>query len=158
MLFNTMPGPLSEKLALRYILVHGQAETQSEALEKVSLLLEGHPGVKDLTLFREDLERREKLESTCLGNDIALPHARTEAVRELVLAAGAFPDGVKTESGQVIHLLYVIGTPTGEVTEYLKAVGSLVRIMKTEDIRQRLWNAQNQEEFHHIFREAESGL
>lgn len=153
-----MPAPLSEKLALRYILVHGKAETQSEALQKVSHLLQEHPDVKDFSLLKEDLEKREKLESTCLGNEIALPHARTGAVSKMVLAAGAFPEGVKAEGGQMVHLLFVIGTPTGEVTQYLTAVGSLVRIMKDEEVRRQLWTAGSQEEFHHIFREAESGV
>jgi mannitol/fructose-specific phosphotransferase system IIA component (Ntr-type) len=153
-----MPGPLSEKLPLRYILVHGKAATQSEAMKEVSRLLEQHPGVKDFTLLMQDLEEREKLESTCLGNELALPHARTEAVREMVLAAGAFPDGVQAESGQTVRLVFVIGTPTGEVTDYLTAVGSLARIMKAETTRRRLATAKNQEEFLHVFREAESEI
>jgi len=153
-----MPGSLSDKLTLRHILVGGNATDQAAAMEAVSKLLESHPAVKDFGLLVEDLKKREQLESTCLGNELALPHARTEAVREMVLAAGAFPEGVVAGEGQKIKLVFVIGTPTGEVTDYLTAVGALARMMKTETVRRKLAHAKSSEEFLHAFREAEAGL
>ncbi|MEO0453244.1 MAG: PTS sugar transporter subunit IIA [Verrucomicrobiota bacterium] len=150
-----MPGLLCEKLKSDYIVVGGSAKRQSEAMLQVSSLLEDHPAVKDFHLLLADLEEREKLESTCLGNELALPHARTDAVTEMVIAVGVFPEGVPGPAGQPVKLFFVIGTPKGMVSDYLVTVGALARMMKEEENRQRLITASSPEQFVNSFRAIE---
>ena len=66
-----------------------RADTQEAAVLEVAELLATHPAMDNFEAFRRDLLAREAAGSTCLGGGVALPHARTLAVREIIVAAPA---------------------------------------------------------------------
>src|ERR1700677_4067267 len=81
-------------------------------ITRVAQRLAGHPDVLDFPSLLEDLRARERLTSTGLGNGIAIPHARTTSVQQIVMAAGRSREGVWFESSkEKVHLLFVIGVP-----------------------------------------------
>ncbi len=107
-----------------------------------------NPNVTNFAGFYEELLARERIESTCLGNEIAFPHARTDFLKGMVLAIGRSPQGVWFEnSGQTVKLIFVIGTPKRMVTDYLSVVGGLARLLKDASTRESLIAAPNVEEF-----------
>jgi mannitol/fructose-specific phosphotransferase system IIA component (Ntr-type) len=118
------------------------------AINEVAQLLQGNSNVTNFAGFYEELLARERIESTCLGNEIAFPHARTDSLKGMVLAVGRSPQGVWFEnSGQTVRLIFVIGTPKRMVTDYLSVVGGLARLLKEPATREHLLNAPNTEEF-----------
>ncbi len=101
------------------------------AINEVAQLLQANPNVTNFAGFYEELLARERIESTCLGNEIAFPHARTDSLKGMVLAIGRSATGVWFEnSGQSVKLIFVIGTPKRMVTDYLSVVGGLARLLK----------------------------
>lgn len=118
------------------------------AIHEIAQLLQGNPNVVHFGGFYEELLARERVESTCLGNEIAFPHARTDHVKGMVLAIGRSPEGVFFENcGQNVKLLFVIGTPRRMATDYLSVVGGLARMLKSAEFRQELLNASSEEDF-----------
>jgi len=118
------------------------------AINEVAQLLQSNPNVTNFSGFYEELLARERIESTCLGNEIAFPHARTDYLKGMVLAVGRSPQGVWFEnSGQTVKLIFVIGTPKRMVTDYLSVVGGLARLLKEPSTRDNLMAAANVEEF-----------
>jgi mannitol/fructose-specific phosphotransferase system IIA component (Ntr-type) len=102
------------------------ASKRTAAIHEVANLLQGHPQVVNFQGFYNDLLARDRLDTTCLGNGIALPHARTDHVRQLVMALGRSKEGVLFEnSSQRIHLLFIIGTPRSMAADYLAVVSSV---------------------------------
>jgi len=114
----------------------------------VAQRLAGNPDMLNFPGFLEELRARERLTSTALGNGIAIPHARTTSVRQIVMAAGRSREGIWFESSQQkIHLLFVIGVPPKMVREYLALLSQLTRRLKEAAVREALMQAASPAEF-----------
>lgn len=121
---------------------------RTNAINEVAKLLESHPDVANFQGFYNELLARERLDTTCLGNEIALPHARTEHVKKIVLAVGRSTEGVLFEnSNQTVKLMFVLGTPKNNPTDYLILVGALCRLIKDAASRDALMAAPTPEAF-----------
>ena len=128
------------------------------AINEVAQLLQNNPNVTNFAGFYEELLARERIESTCLGNEIAFPHARTDSLKGMVLAVGRSTGGVWFEnSSQNVKLIFVIGTPKRMVTDYLSVVGGLARLLKDAGTREQLLSVQGVDEFIATLTKAESG-
>ena len=126
-----MAGRLVQLLDPARIQLGLQSTKRTAALHEVARLLDGHPDVLDFTGFYNELLARERLDSTYIGNGIALPHARTEHVGRIVLAIGRSDQGVLFENcNQTVRLMLVLGTPKLNPGDYLQLVGLLCRLFK----------------------------
>ncbi len=143
-----MAGRLSKLLDPSRITLSLQSTKRTAALNEVAKLLEGHPDVIDFHSFYNELLARERLDTTCLGNELALPHARTEHVKKIVLAVGRSTDGVFFENGnQTVRLIFVLGTPKANPTDYLMVVSALCKILKDAANREILMAVKTPEAF-----------
>ena len=89
-----------------------------------------------------------RLSPVCIADDIALPHARTNAVSRLVLAIGRTEGPLPFDSQHLgVRLIFLIGTPKRAVTEYLQAVSVLSRMLKNPATRAGLYAASDEAEF-----------
>ena len=143
-----MAARLSSLLEPARISLALHSAKRTGALHEVAALLQGHPEVVNFDGFYQELLARERLDTTCLGNGVALPHARTEHVKKIVLAVGRSPGGVHFEhNDQTVHLLFILGTPKNNPTDYLILVGALCRIIKDQANRDALLAAPTPEAF-----------
>jgi mannitol/fructose-specific phosphotransferase system IIA component (Ntr-type) len=143
-----MAERLSTLLSPSRILLGVQSNKRTVALNEVARLLDGHPDVTNYHGFYTELLARERLDTTCLGNEIALPHARTEHVQKIVMAVGRSDAGVLFENGnQTVKLIFVLGTPKSNPTDYLLVVSALCKIFKDPVNRDALLAASTAEEF-----------
>ena len=143
-----MAGRLSQLLDPSRIALHVQSSKRTVALNEVARLLEGHANVTNFQGFYNELLARERLDTTCLGNEIALPHARTEHVQKIVMAVGRSDTGVHFEnSNQNVRLMFVLGTPKSNPGDYLQVVSALCKIFKDPANRETLMNAATPELF-----------
>jgi mannitol/fructose-specific phosphotransferase system IIA component (Ntr-type) len=132
---------------------------RTAALNEVARQLDGHPHVTNYQGFYTELLARDRLDTTCLGNEIALPHARTEHVADLVLAIGRSQNGVPFENGnQNVRLLFVLGTPKNNPMGYLQVVSILCKIFKDAANREALLAADTPEAFANALLTAEAKI
>tara|TARA_R110002020_G_scaffold154240_1_gene333769 strand:- start:95 stop:556 length:462 start_codon:yes stop_codon:yes gene_type:complete len=121
---------------------------RATAIKEIARQLDGHPEVTNYAGFYRELLKRERIDTTCLGNEVALPHARSEHVSEMVLAVGRSTKGVHFErAGEDVRLIFVLGTPKANVTAYLQVVSSLCRLLKEPTHRTALLAADSPEAF-----------
>jgi mannitol/fructose-specific phosphotransferase system IIA component (Ntr-type) len=124
------------------------AGKRTTAIHDVAQLLNGHPDVANFPGFYQELLARDRLDTTSLGNGIALPHARTEHVKRIVVAVGRSPGGIAWEdSGTPVSLFFVLGTPKSGPGDYLMLVSSLCRLIKNPAHRDLLLHAATPEAF-----------
>ena len=154
-----MAGLLRNLLDPSRIQLAVQSTRRTAALNEVARLLEGHPSVTNYGGFYNELLARDRLDTTCLGNQIALPHARTEHVADLVLAIGRSRDGVNFEKdNQTVRLLFVLGTPKSNPMAYLQVVSTLCKIFKDSANREALLSAPTPDAFVEVLLAAEEKL
>ena len=107
------------------------ASSQIDAILETADLLAGHPAMGSFEQFKKDLLAREDAGSTHLGSCIALPHARTAAVNEILVAAGRSGNGVPFSSlKEPVRLIFVVATPRSQISGYLATVGALARMLR----------------------------
>lgn len=134
-----------------------KSNKRCEAIHEVALLLETHPHVVHFQEFYDEILARERVESTCLGYDVAFPHARTDRLKGMVLSVGRSQEGVYFENcQQTVRLIFVIGTPKRMAMDYLSVVGGLARILKDRDTRTQLLESAQPEDFIRIIAAAEA--
>lgn len=133
------------------------SERKEDAIRELARLMESTQGMIDFDLFLEDVFERERLGTTGIGDGIAIPHARTDAVDQLVIALGRSARGVEFESldGKKVKLLFLMGTPKGSVSHYLKILAQLTRLLKEGTFRDKLLEARDKEIVVSLFREIE---
>lgn len=154
-----MAARLSSLLAPHRIALSLQSTKRTAAINEVAKLLEGDPNVVNFQGFYNELLARERLDTTCLGNEIALPHARTEHVKKIVIAVGRSDTGVHFEnSDQNVRLMFLLGTPKSNPGDYLMLVGSLCRLIKEAPQREALFAAATPEAFIATVKELEDKI
>ena len=133
------------------------SEQKDDAIRELVQLMENAEGMVDFERFLEDVFERERLGTTGIGDGIAIPHARTDAVDQLVIAIGRSARGVEFESldGKKVNLLFLMGTPRGSVSHYLKILAQLTRLLKENTFRDKLLEARDKERVVSLFREIE---
>jgi len=154
-----MSGRLSQLLDPARINLHVQGAKRTVALNEVARLLSTHPEVVNFDGFYNELLARERLDTTYLGNEIALPHARTEHVKSIVLAIGRSDAGIHFENcNQTVRLMFILGTPKSNPTDYLMVVSTLCKILKEPANREALMSAATPEDFAAALTTAEARL
>ncbi|MBI2516047.1 MAG: PTS sugar transporter subunit IIA [Opitutae bacterium] len=143
-----MAARLSSLLDPSRISLALQSTKRTTALHEIAHLLATHPDVSNFDGFYQELLARDRLDTTSLGNEVALPHARTEHVKKIVVAVGRSDAGILYENPpQAVRLMFVLGTPKSNPGDYLALVGSLCRLIKDAANREALLKAATPEEF-----------
>lgn len=151
-----MPLHLAQLLDPTRINLQVRNGRRTAALNEVARLLEGHPDVRNFQGFYQELLARERIDATYLGNQVALPHARTEHVGAIVVAVGRSQAGVHFENAnENVRLMFVLGTPKSNPGDYLQVVSSLCRLLKEPANREALMQAATPEAFISVIAQAE---
>ncbi|MGA3170305.1 MAG: PTS sugar transporter subunit IIA [Chthoniobacteraceae bacterium] len=122
------------------------ATGKNEAILEVAGAVRQDADVLNFSRFCQELLARDEMKSTAAGYGVAFPHARTDAVKEIVIAAGRSVAGVRF-GDEMVHYIFVIGTPREKVSDYLVAVGTLARLLRAEKTRSALAAAASPAEF-----------
>ena len=139
--------------------LHLQSRNKEDAIRELAQLMEGTPAMGDLTIFLEDVFERERLETTGIGDEIAIPHARTDAVKQLILAVGRSQHGINFDSldGRKVKLFFLMGIPRESVSHYLKILAQLTRLLKRGPLREKLFDVEDSKGVIALFRQMPQG-
>lgn len=113
--------------------------------------------IADKEEYKKGILAREEKGSTAVGEGIAIPHAKSEAVKAPSLAAMTVPAGVDYEAldDEPSNLLFMIAAPNdGDV--HLEVLSRLMTILMDEDFREKLLNAKDKDEFLKIIDDMEN--
>ncbi|OYQ66664.1 fructose-specific PTS transporter subunit EIIC [Aerococcus sp. 1KP-2016] len=121
-----------------------QANTKAEILDEMVQKLVDTGAVNDFTSFREAIQKREDTMSTGLGNGIAMPHAKNEAVSKTSVVFAKKEGGLDFESldGQPAELFFMIAAEGGSADTHLKVLAELSKLLMNEDFIAALKGAE----------------
>ena len=98
---------------------------------------------------------REALGSTGIGQGVAIPHCKLEALKEQVAALGISPKGLEFDAldGEPVNIVFLLVAPMDASGNHLKALAKISRLLKDKFFRQALRDAKSPEELLRIIRE-----
>lgn len=135
-------------LDVKSILIGASPASKAETIDALVDLQVKGGRIADAAEYRKGILAREALSSTAVGEGIAIPHAKSDAVKAPSLAAMTVPDGVDYEAmdGEPSNLIFMIAAPNdGDV--HLEVLSRLMTVLMDEDFRARLIAAKSAEEF-----------
>lgn len=149
---------ITELLKKESIELGVKVSSKEGAIDKLVSLMEAGGHLKDSAGYKEGILAREALGSTAIGEGIAIPHAKVEAVREPGLAAMVVPEGVDYQAfdGSLASLLFMIAAPAEGADVHLEALSRLSTLLMNPGFKEALIGAQSKEAFLKVIDEAES--
>ncbi|ADI26699.1 PTS fructose transporter subunit IIABC [Geobacillus sp. C56-T3] len=135
-----------------------QAKTKGEVIDELAEKLAEAGAVSDVEAFKQAIWAREKQSTTGVGDGVAIPHAKTAAVKRPAVAFGRSAEGIDYESldGKPSHLFFMIAAPEGGEQTHLEALARLSSMLMDASFRAQLETASNEEEIVRLFAEKES--
>uniref|UniRef100_UPI0028A0985B PTS fructose transporter subunit IIABC n=1 Tax=Bacillus luti TaxID=2026191 RepID=UPI0028A0985B len=106
---------------------------------------------------KEAILKRESQSTTGIGEGIAIPHAKTKAVKQPAICFGRSVSGINYESldGQPAHLFFMIAASEGANNTHLETLSRLSTLLMDEGFRKQLLEAKDEEELLRLFDEKE---
>lgn len=135
-------------LSKESILLGGAPQNKSEAIDMLIDLQVKGGKIADREAYKKGILAREEMSSTAVGEGIAIPHAKSEAVKAPSLAAMTVPQGVDYQAmdDEPSNLLFMIAAPNnGDV--HLEVLSRLMTLLMDENFRAKLLAAKDTDEF-----------
>ena len=130
-----------------------EAHTKDQLLEQMVGMLVRSRRVPTSDVLMQELLKREHIMSTGIGGGIALPHALSNDVRDLVMvfAHTREPIDFQALDGHPVDLVFMLVGPKSASSIYLKLLARVSRLLQNEDFKQRLRRAGTPEQVLEIF-------
>ena len=140
---------ITELLDRRSILLNGAPASKKDALDQMIALMVKSGKIRDEEAYRQEVYRREEEGTTGIGEGIAIPHGKCDAVIKPGLAAMVIPNGVHFDSldGQPVHLIFLIAAPNTKDNIHLDVLSKLSMLLMDEKFAENLKNAKTVDEF-----------
>ena len=139
---------ISDFLVKKGIEVDFKATGKSSAIRRLCKLLSDSSRVIDYKKMLRDIFIREDIESTGIGELIALPHARTDAVSEPIIAVAISKKGIEFDSldSRPAKIIFMIVVPIKQSKQLLKLLAKITQLLKKPHIKQELLDAESPDE------------
>ena len=131
--------------------------TKQEAINQIINIISQTGNILNKEEYKKVVFNREKQGTTGIGEGIAIPHGKSNAVKKATLAAMVIPRGVDFESldNKKVNLMFLIAAPETKDNIHLEVLSRLSALLMDEKFRERLKSAKTPKEFISYIDEAE---
>ena len=150
---------IRDLLAPESIDLNGSAAGKKEVLDQMVALMAKSGKINDVETYRKGVYAREEESTTGIGEGIAIPHCKSDAVSKPGLAAMVLKDGVDFDAldGEKVHLIFLIAAPNTEDNVHLDVLSKLSVLLMDENFTNSLKSATSVGEFLAVIDKAEAG-
>lgn len=136
------------------------SDNKEDALKELCDLLSANGAIGDGEEVFEAVMNRERLGSTGIGGNVAIPHAKSAGVDSLTAAFGFSKDGVEYHAvdNKPVHLIFLIVASGDATGNHLKALARISRLLKREDFRKEIERKTNADEIYEVMKKEDANL
>ena len=140
---------ITDLLSEEAIQINGVANSKNEVIDKMVDLMTKNGNINDKEKYKQTVLKREEEGTTGIGEGIAIPHGKSDAVSKPGLSAMVVPNGVEFNSldGQPAKLLFLIAAPNTKDNVHLDVLSRLSTLLMDTEFRSALLNAKSPKEF-----------
>ena len=140
---------ITDLLSKESIKLNLSSKTKPDVIDEMVDLVDASGNLNNKAEYKEAILAREELSTTAVGEGIAIPHAKTKAVKKACLAAGITKDGIDYEAfdGSLSNLFFMIAAPDGANNTHLEVLSRLSTILMDEEFKNSLINSTSVDEF-----------
>ena len=139
---------LKDLLSEQVIRIPLQNTEKFKIIEEMVDILDASKKLKDRDAVLRAVLERERVMSTGMGDGVAIPHAKTDGVDQLVAAFGITKEPVDFQSidNKPVRIIFLLVGPTNQTSPHLKALSRISRLMHREEFREQLVAARSSKE------------
>lgn len=140
---------ITDLLDSKSICLEGTPGSKNEALDQMVDLMARSGKINDLEAYRRQVYLREEESTTGIGDGIAIPHGKCDAVTRPGLAAMVVREGVEFDAldGEPVNLIFLIAAPNTEDNVHLDVLSKLSVLLMDEKFVEDLKNAKTVDDF-----------
>ncbi|MGX7630108.1 PTS fructose transporter subunit IIABC [Bacillus thuringiensis] len=149
---------ITELLKRDTVIMNLTASNKKAVIDELVEKLNGANRLNSKVEFKEAILKRESQSTTGIGEGVAIPHAKTKAVKQPAICFGRSVSGINYESldGQPAHLFFMIAASEGADNTHLETLSRLSTLLMDEGFRKQLLEAKDEEELLRLFDEKEN--
>jgi len=131
-----------------------KAESKEELLRAIMLDLDSRGLISDVDTVTSDVIEREKVMSTGIGNGVAIPHAYSDGVKELVAGFYRADAGIDFDAldNEAVDLFFIILGPKASRRDHIKVLAKISRLLNHNDFRADLRSAPDADAVMSVFK------
>lgn len=139
---------ITQLLTESTIILDLQSESKQQVLSELVEQLDRAGKLNDKNAFTQDILAREEQSTTGIGDTIAIPHAKSAAVKAPAIAFGRSFNGIDFDSldGQPAHLFFMIAATDGANDDHLEALSRLATFLMDEKFRVKILEAETKQQ------------
>jgi len=151
---------LNEILKEDFVIADLSATDKAGALKELVDFLKAKGVIQNSDDTLNALFEREKLGSTGIGDNVALPHAKSGEIQELIALFARSVNGIDFESldQQPAHYFCLLLVPESATGSHMKALAKISKLLSDPSLREDILSAQNPEEIHSLLVQGDTKL
>lgn len=136
---------ITDLLRPEAVQLHAESSDKSAAIDLLVDLHAKAGNINDEEAYKKEIWAREELDSTAVGDGVAVPHARCAAVNRASLAAITVPDGLDYDSpdGEPSKLFFMIAAPEGGGDVHMDILAHLMVMLMDGEFCQKLLDTRD---------------
>ncbi|MEE3420553.1 MAG: fructose-specific PTS transporter subunit EIIC [Lachnospiraceae bacterium] len=140
---------ITDLLKVEGIKLNASAKDKDDAINQLVDLQVRSGNISDKEKYKKGIYAREAESTTAMGEGIAIPHAKTDAVKKAGLVAMTVPGGVDYDApdGEPSNLFFMIAAPNTKDNIHLEVLSRLATMLMDEEFVDNLRAAKSSQEF-----------
>ena len=143
---------IDEILRKDYIIANLSAKKKQELLRELTGFLEAKGTIQNKETLFQALMERENLGSTGIGENVAIPHAKSDEVNQILTVFGRSREGINFDSldQKPVYYVCLLIAPTNSTGLHLKALARISKLLNRKILRQSILEAESLEDIYSI--------
>ncbi|MCQ2795278.1 MAG: fructose-specific PTS transporter subunit EIIC [Bacilli bacterium] len=140
---------ITDLLSSKTVVLNATAKDKNEIIKKAIATIKNSGAISNVNEYSKLVYAREEKSTTGVGDGIAIPHAKSKAVKKPALAALVIRKGVdyKSLDGEKVNLLFLIAAPDSKDNVHLDVLARLSNLLMHPEFKEALLKAKSAKEF-----------
>jgi fructose-specific phosphotransferase system IIA component len=149
---------ITDVLEEQFVRTNLPGNSKEDIINSMISLIGNSKNVLDPEKVRQAIFEREKIMSTGVGNGFAIPHGKTDAVKDIVAAFAVteHPVDYQALDDQPVRLVFLLVGKDSLVGPHIKLLSRISRLMSSQDFREQLLACKSPKDVIELFRRREA--
>lgn len=144
---------ISEILSEKLISITLHPKDKTEAIDQMINLASNSGNITDLEIVRKCVFDREKLVSTGVGKGFAIPHGKTDEIKDVTASFAVLENPIDFDSidSEPVKFVFLLIGKESLLNAHIKLLSRISRIMNKDEFREKLLNAKTSAQVLNLF-------
>ena len=129
-----------------------------DVIKEMTVCLKKNNNIKNDQALYATLMEREKLGSTGIGENVAIPHGKSDELTQIITVFARSLSGIDFESldQKPVHFVCMVIAPANSTGQHLKALARISRLFKNQNLREGILKAEDSNAIYSILLQEDS--